>query len=300
MKAYLFLLLLSISVFSQDCVENTIKKLESIHYNRTLEINFKPLFKSSKYTLSPTNYFGIHNHFQGVFLDDKKLFVTGGNKNNKSADLFVFNLKTKNLKTIKLNNTKKHWHAGAFQKFKNKLIIPIERLSYPLSSQIMSFDLESQNVISLYNKSSNKTGAIDFLNLDENQYIVFFDPLEISIYKFPSFELVQAKNISFFTGSSAKIIKDCNGKIYFLNLTNNGLFPPIFNNENIINLYEFSFENFSLNKVKDLVYQCKNCNFRGAVNLQNNNGKFSIVSSDMYLNMFNHFLYVDILEEIAD
>jgi hypothetical protein len=60
----------------------------------------------------------------------------------------------------------------------------------------------------------NKTGAVDFLNT-RHKYLVLFDPKEISIYEFNDFNLIKRINIELFTGSGAKVLKDCHEQYIF-------------------------------------------------------------------------------------
>ena len=277
------------------CVNSLLTRLDNIKHHKTLKINFDNTLNDSSYTLSPLNFFGIHNHFQGVYIKDNKVFLTGADKNKKQADLFIYDIKEKNTLRKKLNSTKKHWHAGSFQSYKEQLVIPIERLSDPLTSKIIQYDVTNNKTVTLFEKSTNKTGALDFLNIEGKDYIVLFDPKEISIYTYPGFDLYKSFKPDFFTGSAAKVVQGCNGKTYFLNLTNDGIFPPILNN-NIIDVYEFDMSSLNLTKISTKKYTCKACNFRGAVNLLVED-KFKIVSTSMYLELFEKVLFVDILQE---
>lgn len=295
---YIFLILLLVQVaFASVCTPNTLKRLSKLKLKKSLSINFSNLLKDDEYTLSPLNFFGIHNHFQGIAFKKNKLFITGGNKSTKSADLFIHDLSRKTLNQIKLNKTNKHWHAGSFQLDGNFLFIPIEKLSDPLSSEILEFNTKDNTLRYLFSKKTNKTGALDFLNINDKKIIVLFDPEEISFYEYPDFKLLKSSNQSFFTGSGAKIIQDCDGSIYFINMTNDGVFPPLINNRNILNIYILKQNSLSLVKVKDIELTCNNCNFRGAVNLQVLDNKLNIISSDMYLNWSTKTLNVDFLTE---
>lgn len=229
--------------------------------------------------------FGIHNHFQGIAKKGDLILLTGGNKLKKEADLFSINLKSKIVQKNRINLSDELWHAGAFIIYKDDLIIPIERLSQPLTSKIIQFNLKTKKHSLLINKKTNKTGALDIFYLNNQKMLVLFDPREIGFYDFSSKKLISSHNMEFFKGSSAKVISDCNGKIFFLNFTNNGLFPPLLNKNNILELFEFTYNPFKLVHIKTYKYSCTYCNFRGAVNLQiSEGGELSILSSSMYLN----------------
>lgn len=291
-----FLILFSTIHCALGCVNDFLSRLDSIQYHKSLKVNFNKTISDSSYTLSPFNFFGIHNHFQGIYITDNKAYITGGDYKKKQADLFIYDINSNKVLRRKLNLNQKHWHAGSFQLFNGQLVIPIERLSDPLTSKIIRYDDLVGKSVTLFEKKTNKTGAIDFLKFEGKDYIVLFDPKEISIYSYPSFVLLKSFKPNFFKGSAAKIVQDCSGKTFFLNLTNDGMFPPILNKNNIIEVYEFDHNLLSLTKIFTKKYFCKTCNFRGAVNLLIQDS-LKIVSSPMYLDLFTKTLSIDILQE---
>ena len=284
------LLITFLSFSALACIKEPIKQLENLKPAEKIKLNFSNLTKN--YTLSPFNYFGIHNHFQGIFKHKNMIYISGGNKSASQADLFIFKDK-KPLKKITLNRKAKHWHAGSFQMYDQKLIIPIERLNNPLTSQIISFDMGNQKIENLFLKKTNKTGAIDFL---EKDMIVLFDPKEISFYSFPDFNQVKSINKHFFTGSSAKIIHSCDKKIYFANITNDGVFPPIINGNNIVSLFLLDKKTYKLTKFKEIKFPHSNSNFRGAANMTLKDGQINIIASEMYLDIADDTLDITIFK----
>jgi hypothetical protein len=252
---------------------------------------------SIDYTLNPLNFFGIHNHFQGVYKTSKKIFITGGNKKNHTAEVFIFEKdedKFKYKKTLTLNeDDSRHWHAGSFQMTDNELIIPIERLSDPLTSKIVRLDLKTNSLQDILSINYNKTGAIDLFTHKGIEYIVLFDPKEISLYKYNDLTLVKRINVEFFTGSGAKVLKDCNENIYFANITNNGLFPPIINYKNIIQLSSFSLESFSLEKPQIFEFKDNESNFRGAANIIKTDSSLEVIATSMYKSLISKEIIVE-------
>lgn len=296
----MFLLLFLISFnLNANCVDNVIDKLNKLtKAKKTIyKVDFTKIYNDHSYTMSPLNFFGIHNHFQGIFLDEHNFYITGGNKSKKSADFFIYHRKNKNLSHYKLNSKKKHWHAGSFQFLGGMFYIPIERLSDPLSSEIIVFNRSDKKSITFLYKDDNKTGAVDFLNINNERYIVLFDPKEISIFNFQTKRLLKKIKTNMFTGSAAKVINDCNQNTYFLNITNNGLLAPLLNNKNLVQIYKLDRKNLKLKELKSLEYSCEYCNFRGAANLIiNEKNEISIISSSMYLDRNSKKLYIETFE----
>lgn len=295
MLIFIFSIIFSNFTYS-SCVKDFPNKNYKIKNVDTKIISFEKEISDQRYTMNPLNLFGIHNHFQGVYIDKKATYLTGGNSKNNSAKLFIID-EASNVRSILLNDNKKYWHAGSFQKHDNNLIIPIETLTEPYSSQIVSFNLESEKVKVLYNKKTNKTGAIDIITYNNEEMIFLFDPVEISIYKYPEFQFIKSIKRHIFTGSSAKIIKNCKNEFFIVNITNNGLFPPIINNKNILEVYKLNMQTFKTKKLTNIEVKCIECNLRGAANIQILNNDFFVSSSSMYLSLFNKSLHVELIRD---
>lgn len=281
-------MLLSSPVYGK-CISNISNTLHKLSQTQPNNINLY-IDDSITYTLNPLNFFGIHNHFQGVYRTEKNIYISGGNKKDHLAEIFMFK-KTKDKysfidKVIVNNNDNKHWHAGSFQLYQDHLIIPVERLDEPLTSKIIKLRLTDKKIINFLDVDYNKTGAIDYFNYKDKTYFALFDPKEISIFT-EDLNLVKRIEIELFTGSGAKVLTDCNENIYFANITNNGAFPPIINGKNVIELYSFNLNNFNVNHIDKYEFNCKSCNFRGAANIIQTKNTIEVQATSMYKSLIS-------------
>lgn len=287
-------MLLSVPVYGK-CISNISSTLHKLSQAKPNNINLY-IDDSITYTLNPLNFFGIHNHFQGVYKTEKNIYISGGNKKNHLAEIFIFKKAEDKYsftdKVIVNNNDNKHWHAGSFQLYQDHLIVPVERLSDPLTSKIIKLRLKDNKIIDFLDIKYNKTGAIDYFNYKDKTYFVLFDPKEISIFT-KDLNLVKRISLELFTGSGAKVLTDCNENIYFANITNNGAFPPIINGKNVIELFSFDFNNFNVNYIDSFEFNCKNCNFRGAANIIQNESTIEVLATSMYKSLISKELVLE-------
>jgi len=302
LKVPLFLAFISISalplrIFGSECIDNVEQQLSQLQSKKPILTKIVLNLDSNKYTQSPLNFFGIHNHFQGIATKDDFLFISGGDKYSLSADLFVFENFQGHFKLIDTIQVNKEdttlWHAGALRIHKDQLYIPIERLSSPLNSKVLSYDLRTQKFSDYILIDYNKTGAIDIFDLDSEETMVLFDTKEISFINLLTKKTIKRIPVEIFEGSSAFVLNDCNHKIYIAILSNTGLLSPIINGKDIIKLYELDTHKLKTKFLKEFSYNCSQCNLRGASSIDIINGKIRVISTPMYRPLFEDHFYLE-------
>lgn len=277
------------------CINNIAETFKQLSKVKPKIINLY-IDDSKEYTLHPLNFFGIHNHFQGVYKTDNNIYISGGNKKDYLAEIFIFNGSDHKFsfkeKLIVNNNDNKHWHAGSFQLYQDNLLIPVERLSDPLTSKIVKLRLDDKKINEFLNIDYNKTGAIDYFNYKGKTFFVLFDTKEISIYT-EELSLVKRIKLELFTGSGAKVLTDCKENIYFTNITNNGFFPPIINNKDVIELFSFDLNDYRVKYIDSYEFNCRNCNFRGAANIIKTEKTLEVLATSMYKSLISKELFLE-------
>lgn len=283
-----------------DNVEDAFKKLPI--KGKKFKLNSEKMFKNKKeYRNTLLNKLGLDNHFQGItYLKDKDVVVlSGGNVNTKSGMLLVTNpLNQKNArfnKRIDVKGENELWHAGSIARLQNLLIVPVERFKPTKKSEIQFFNIDNPSVPQKMDFSvkinDDKTGAVDAIIDKKSKKIkVFaFDTKSFSIYESKTskieegFKFVKKMNSKVFNGANMKVVQQCDGKIYFAELTNDGIVPPFLNGKNIVNLYHFDEKADSTKRVLKKKFDCdKYCNFRGAASVVTEDNRLELIASKMY------------------
>lgn len=290
--------------FQRKCLVDVKRSVESLKQKgiaRTIYAK-EEMFPKSSYSMSWRNRFGIDNHFQGIYysFNQDAYLITGGNKKTKTGSIF---LSQKNQKTRRQELTKEFltpgaptlWHAGGLGDYGHMMIVPVERLSDPLTSKIYFYDYtkitEPKILDTTITVDHTKTGSVGVYYSREIDRLVLiaFDTGSITIYHANTpkvedgFKMVKIVDSKVFTGSNIKILQQCDGKLFFAEATNRGLLPPLINGKNEVKLFEINPKTYEDTLVLKRSFKCdKRCNFRGAVNIQVGNNRIHLLSSKMY------------------
>jgi hypothetical protein len=187
------------------------------------------------------------------------------------------------------------WHAGGIALSEEILILPMERFKPNKYSRIHFLSFRDIHNVVAYSKShtisDNKTGASDLIfdpQLKKN-LLFAFDTKEIKIFQSKTkqinkgFDLVQSIKSEIFSGSNMKVLQQCDGDIFVVNLTNTGLLPPIINSKNQLTLYRYLVGEKQFQEILQKDFECeKDCNFRGAASLISQENKLMLIASKMY------------------
>lgn len=286
-----------------SCLHDVVKSFKALpKKGKTSSFGVKNIFKNKyEYRNVLLNKLGLDNHFQGVtyFRDQDIAVISGGNANTKSGVLLVskgFSLDNPKInERINVQGEKDLWHAGAISRLDHYLLVPIERFVPTKKSEIQFFDFKNMHSPKKTPFSikiaDDKTGAVDavYNKKDKKISLFAFDTKSYSIYESNStkledgFTLKNKIKSKIFTGSNMRVLQQCDGELFFADITNDGLVPPFLNGKNVIKLYQFEPKKMSTKQIAKKKFDCDgHCNFRGAASLVSEHNQLHIIATKMY------------------
>lgn len=307
MKIGLIVLLITQSTFAlnyqwhkKSCLDNVVKSIKQLpNKGEAFVLTTDGFFSDHEYKNTFRNKLGIDNHFQGITYHPKNniIVLSGANKNNKSASLFIIEKTKKPTLKLRYNIEIEDdlWHVGGIAFAEDILVLPMERFKPSKIASIHFLSFKDWKKVSPFIKSQkisdNKAGSADLLfdPIQKRNFLFAFDTKEIKLFQSTitsideGFDFLSSIKTKIFAGSNMKTLQQCDGEIYLANLTNTGLLPPILNSENELTLYHFNLEKKSLDQILKKTFECgKDCNFRGAASLVTEDNNLTLISSKMY------------------
>ncbi len=298
-KLIAFIFCYSFQLFSSTCLENVQESFKEIAKDAPTEIiHTKGYFGPTEYTQSLFNLFGYNNHLQGVaYYPEKDIYILSGGdwKTKKGLLIFAreFQGKMRVFKRIHLTSQKELWHIGGINIIGNKLFLSIENMGadkfWIKESDVYVFDISDiENIKKLpesFMANNGKYGAIDYTYYKHEDYLFAGNMGYVDIYKKPTYEnqydlLTRIRKL-IFKGSHLKVLKQCDGTLFLAGFKSS--FRLIKPSKNFVYLYKLDINQGKAKKIAKYQFNCnRNCSFRGAVNILQENQKLSIISSKMF------------------
>jgi len=316
----LVLLLSNICAVAQEeqCIPNVASSIKRIKTKgSSMKIHTKNFFEKDEYTSRMQNLFGFNNHFQGVAYDEanKSFIISGGDVKKLQGDLIV--TKKEGFREhsvsqrIHTAGDRSHWHAGGVTIRDNTLIVPVETLNKENgTAEVYFYDLSKGKTLVLMDTKitldHQKTGSVDItFNAKEKRYYLFaFSTDMFTIYKSYSnkisdgFELDRIVETNFYSGSNVKVLKQCDGELFFADLSGKLLFSRFFRKKDYIKLYKYDFKTTNLEFMFQENFKCKGkCKFRGASNIIIRNQKPIILATKIFKESKKDLLYLSTFSE---
>lgn len=271
MKVILQIILLFSCYAYADClvsVPEALEKLSKVSPQK-MQIDVSPVIKDSKYTRKLVNRLGYNNHFQGVILHGNNIYVSGSNYYDKKGQVFIGTKKDGSFqleREIVIAGNPLFWHAGGMSLLDDKLLVPNEDFNLN-KSLLTSIETKQLKTLATVDRQQNDAGAIASIVINDKSYLVVATPEQVDTYTYndTGFQLIGKMPGEYFNGSNVALIKQCDGKVYYLDLYNTGSLGPWLADQDVADLYlleKIQTSSPKLIKVKKYEFNCsRDCNF---------------------------------------
>jgi hypothetical protein len=265
------------------------------------------------YTQSVFANFGWENHFQGIqrLRNSEYLVVSGGILSKKLGHLFVVKLESRAGKTDYGSNLggglfkkipsrdriisridvgdKTRWHPGGMTQLGDILVVPVEDNNKTHSSLILFFDFsdpENPKKLSVViDRPHDEAGNVGMERLRDGRFLVSAHSGGVIDFYYSKstriedgfeerktrWEPPQGIDV---TGQSGHLVRQCDGRLFFLSARNDGKFAPVLNGKDWLSLFEIRGVHGTPSDapvVTDLGrthFECKGyCNFNAATGI---------------------------------
>jgi len=262
------------------------------------------------YTRDVRAHFGLNNHFQGVerLRDSNFMVVSGGVIQEHQAQLFVAEMRSRpeegdfgsNLSgkpaaappedgmVERLDfDDPVHWHAGGLARIGDVVVVPLSSHGEN-DSRIVFYDFSTPlNPVKIPTEivQAQGGGSVAIEKLPDGRFIVVTQIEEaLQFYYSRSARLEdgfedavvsrRTKVKRGFHGEGIQLIRQCDGRLFYLDFDNDGPLPPLINGQDQVRLHEIT--GATGNRADDIVAELKSrvhltcggsCNFAATAGL---------------------------------
>ena len=282
-----------------NCVPDIAKSLAYLSTTKPFdtEIKVENNFPKQFFRGNVNTRFGLDNHFQGILRlrDPNYMVISGGVHRAKTGQLLIADLNSKastTSDTLESDNQlisridfpdHTHWHAGGLARLGDIVAVPLEKKTG--GSRIVFLDFSNPTSPKLIpveiDREQANAGAIALEKLPNEHFVLaVYTPGELDFYysktllledgfsDTPNASMAANESGLVIGGEGVSLVRQCDGKLFYLNFNNAGLLPPLLNGPNRIRA--FSIEGMqgmpgdaiSLNFEQQYSFDCNGiCNF---------------------------------------
>ncbi len=212
------------------------------------------------------------------------------------------------VKVIDIPDGEGRWHAGSLSVLKNIVAVPLEKNNSNQTTKVLFYDFtEPLNPIKLDVEitTNSKAGAVSLERLENGRFLLALNSHQLTSFYISNTSILEdgftQKQLPSWLdesrapvgGEAIQLIHQCDGRLFLIDLDNDGLLPPLVNGHNWIRLHEILGLSATLNsrlEIKNLLQlsvDCGDfCNFKAASSIYvGADKKLKLYGSQFYRNL---------------